>query len=81
VIDPFEEARGLEMNERLATRERGRFTVADLIAAAANHRSIGWDDAGEIAVGKRADLAVLDAPSHVHLAYRPGVPLVVDVSV
>ena len=56
VIDPFEEARGLEMNERLASRQRGRFTVAELIAAAANHASIGWDDAGEIAVGKRADL-------------------------
>ena len=26
--------------------------------------------------GKRADLVVLDAPTHVHLAYRPGVPLV-----
>jgi len=56
VIDPFEEARALEMNERLASRQRGRFTVAELIAAAANHASIGWDDAGEIAVGKRADL-------------------------
>ncbi|MFI5890950.1 formimidoylglutamate deiminase [Actinoplanes sp. NPDC051513] len=56
VIDPFEEARALEMNERLATRQRGRFTVAELIAAAADHRAIGWKDAGEIAVGKRADL-------------------------
>ena len=33
------------------------------------------DDVGRLAVGARADLAVLDAPSHVHLAYRPGVPL------
>jgi formiminoglutamate deiminase len=56
VIDLIEEARGLEMDERLATRQRGRFTVAELVAAAANHASIGWDDAGEIAVGKRADL-------------------------
>jgi formiminoglutamate deiminase len=59
VIDPFEEARGLEMNERLASRQRGRFTIAELVAAAANHRSIGWDDAGDIAVGKRADLVCL----------------------
>jgi formiminoglutamate deiminase len=59
VIDPFEEARALEMNERLASRQRGRFTVAELIRAAANHASIGWDDAGEIVVGKRADLVAV----------------------
>ena len=29
--------------------------------------------------GARADLVVLDAPSYVHLAYRPGVPLVAQV--
>jgi cytosine/adenosine deaminase-related metal-dependent hydrolase len=56
VIDPFEEMRGLEMNERLATEQRGRFTVAELVAAATNHEAIGWYDAGAIAVGKRADL-------------------------
>ncbi len=33
-------------------------------------------DIGHLTVGARADLVVLDAPSHVHLAYRPGVPLV-----
>ncbi|MDX6350622.1 MAG: imidazolonepropionase [Streptomyces sp.] len=33
-------------------------------------------DVGRISPGARADLALLDAPSHVHLAYRPGVPLV-----
>jgi imidazolonepropionase len=33
-------------------------------------------DVGAIAVGRRADLVRLAAPSHVHLAYRPGVPLV-----
>ena len=32
-----------------------------------------------IAPGKRAHLAVLEAPSYLHLAYRPGVPLVADV--
>jgi imidazolonepropionase len=36
-------------------------------------------DVGRLTVGARADLVVLDAPSHVHLAYRPGVPLVRDV--
>ncbi|MBS2547886.1 imidazolonepropionase [Catenulispora sp. NL8] len=34
------------------------------------------DDVGHLGVGARADLAVLDAPSFIHLAYRPGVPLV-----
>ncbi|WP_400997013.1 imidazolonepropionase [Agromyces sp. GXQ0307] len=35
-------------------------------------------DVGTLRPGSRADLAVLDAPSHVHLAYRPGVPLVAE---
>ena len=56
VIDMFEESRGLEMNERLASEQRGRFTPAELIGAATAHDQLGWDDAGEIAVGKRADL-------------------------
>jgi formiminoglutamate deiminase len=56
VIDMFEEIRGAEMNERLASRRRGRFTPAELVAAATRHTSIGWDDAGEIAAGRRADL-------------------------
>jgi formiminoglutamate deiminase len=64
VIDPFEEARGLEMNERLATERRGHFTTAELLAAATNHAAIGWTDAGAIAVGHRADLVAvsLDSP-------------------
>jgi imidazolonepropionase len=37
------------------------------------------DDIGRLEVGRRGDLVVLDAPSHVHLAYRPGVPLVDQV--
>ena len=36
-------------------------------------------DVGAIRAGARADLVLLDAPSHVHLAYRPGVPLVAQV--
>ena len=38
--------------------------------------SLRRDDIGRLAVGASADFVVLDAPSHVHLAYRPGVPLV-----
>jgi cytosine/adenosine deaminase-related metal-dependent hydrolase len=36
-------------------------------------------DVGVLAAGRRADFVRLDAPSHLHLAYRPGVPLVRDV--
>jgi imidazolonepropionase len=41
--------------------------------------SLQRTDVGHLRVGAKADLVVLDAPSHVHLAYRPGVPLVADV--
>ncbi|MBU2669681.1 formimidoylglutamate deiminase [Actinoplanes bogorensis] len=63
VIDQLEELRALEMNDRLATEQRGRFTPAQLIAAAANHESIGWTDAGEIAVGMRADFVCVGLDS------------------
>ncbi|GAB1645283.1 formimidoylglutamate deiminase [Krasilnikovia sp. MM14-A1259] len=59
VIDMFEEARGLEMDERLATEQRGHSTPAELVAAAANHTALGWTDAGAIAVGNRADLVAV----------------------
>jgi formiminoglutamate deiminase len=61
VIDMFEEARALEMNERLHTELRGHFTADELITAAtvAGHRALGWDDAGMIASGARADLVTL----------------------
>jgi formiminoglutamate deiminase len=63
VIDPFEEMRGLEMDERLATQERGHWTAAELVAAATGHATLGFDDAGAIAVGRRADLVTLDTAS------------------
>lgn len=61
VIDPFLEARAVEMNARLARRERGLHAAHSLLemAGRAGHRAIGWDDAGEIAVGQRADLVTL----------------------
>ncbi|MDQ3156031.1 MAG: imidazolonepropionase [Actinomycetota bacterium] len=40
--------------------------------------SLRRDDIGRLTVGARADFAVLAAPSYVHLAYRPGVPLVLS---
>ncbi|MEV6845920.1 formimidoylglutamate deiminase [Actinoplanes sp. NPDC051411] len=59
VLDMFEEMRGLEMNERLASEQRGRFTSAELTGAAARHDALGWDDAGAIAPGRRADLVAV----------------------
>jgi imidazolonepropionase len=64
----------------LAVREM-RMTPAEAVraATAGGARALRRDDIGRIAVGARADLIVLDAPSHLHLAYRPGVPLVKTV--
>ncbi|MGC5023820.1 imidazolonepropionase [Tsukamurella sp. DT100] len=45
-------------------------------ATAGGAAALRRSDVGALRVGMRADLAVLDAPSHLHLAYRPGVPLV-----
>jgi formiminoglutamate deiminase len=61
VIDLFEEMRAVELDERLATQQRGHWTAAELLAAAteAGHRSLGWADAGAIAVGQRADLVTI----------------------
>ncbi len=36
-------------------------------------------DIGRLAPGAFADFVVLDAPSYVHLAYRPGAPIVAEV--
>ena len=65
VIDPFEEMRAVELDERLATQQRGHWTAAELLHAAsiAGHASLFWDDAGHISVGARADLVVLDPAS------------------
>ncbi|WP_295658303.1 imidazolonepropionase [uncultured Nocardioides sp.] len=64
----------------LAVREM-RMSPAEAVhaATAGGAAALGRDDVGVLAPGTRADLAVLDAPSHVHLAYRPGVPLVSGV--
>jgi imidazolonepropionase len=45
-------------------------------ATAGGARALRREDVGHLGVGARADFAVLDAPSYIHLAYRPGVPLV-----
>lgn len=64
VIDMLEEARSLEMHERLSSLRRGRLRPADLHAALTAHASIGWPEAGRLAPGARADLVAirLDSP-------------------
>ncbi|CAN5524645.1 imidazolonepropionase [soil metagenome] len=61
----------------LAVREMA-MTPAEALwsATMGGARALLRDDIGRLGVGSRADFAVLDAPSYVHLAYRPGVPLV-----
>lgn len=58
-----------------------KMTPAEAVwaATAGGARALRRTDVGWLGVGARADLLVLDAPSHIHLAYRPGVPQVASV--
>jgi imidazolonepropionase len=60
----------------LAVREM-RMTPAEALwsATAGGARALRREDIGVVAVGACANLTVLDAPSYLHLAYRPGVPI------
>jgi imidazolonepropionase len=61
----------------VAVREMGMTPAEGLWAATAGGaKALRRNDIGRVTVGARADLVLLDAPSYVHLAYRPGVPLV-----
>ncbi|QQC89662.1 imidazolonepropionase [Streptomyces alfalfae] len=64
----------------LAVRDMG-MTPDEAVwsATAGGAAALRRTDIGVVREGARADLALLDAPSHVHLAYRPGVPLVAEV--
>jgi len=64
----------------LAVREMGMSPAEAVHAATAmGAAALDRDDVGALVPGRRADLVLLDAPSHIHLAYRPGVPLVAGV--
>ncbi len=65
VIDLFEEARAVELDERLARRERGIISAVALLdaATAAGQRTLGWTEAGALRVGGRADLVAVDTGS------------------
>lgn len=65
VIDMFEEARAVELDERLAHRQRGIIGASTLLHAATvgGQHALGWTDAGEFQVGKRADFVAVDLNS------------------
>ncbi|MEU9127299.1 imidazolonepropionase [Kitasatospora sp. NPDC048540] len=64
----------------VAVREMGMTPDEAVHAATAGGaRALRRTDVGVITPGARADLLLLEAPSHVHLAYRPGVPLTAAV--
>ena len=64
----------------LAVREM-RMTTREAVwaATAGGARALRRADVGHLGPGARADLLMLDAPSHAYLAYRPGVPLAAAV--
>lgn len=65
VIDPFEEARALELDERLASETRGHWPAADLLRAATadGHAALGWPEAGRLEPGAPADLVTVGLDS------------------
>ena len=65
MIDLLEEARAVELDERLATGVRGRHDTASLLrmATADGHASLGWPDAGRIEPGALADLTSIGLDS------------------
>jgi formiminoglutamate deiminase len=78
VIDLFEEARAVELDERLRTEQRGHWSAAELLTAATGtgHAAIGWPEAGRIAPGAPADLVTIGLDS-VRLAGAVPGPAVV----
>lgn len=65
VIDMFEEARAVELDERLHRRERGVLAAATLLTCATRlgQQALGRTDAGTITLGSRADLVAIDLES------------------
>ena len=72
VIDPFEEARAVELDERLATGVRGHHAPADLLRAATaeGYAALGWPEGGRLEAGALADLTTVGLDS-VRLAGAP----------
>jgi formiminoglutamate deiminase len=73
VIDPFEELRGLETDERLASGTRGNFTPEQLLTAATanGYTSLGWNG-GRIEVGEACDLVAISLATTRTAGSEPG---------
>ncbi|NNC79678.1 MAG: formimidoylglutamate deiminase [Acidimicrobiales bacterium] len=65
VVDHLIEARAVELDERLRSRQRGLHAAPELLAMATRvgHHRLGWADAGEITIGNRADLTTISLDS------------------
>ncbi|MGW1775009.1 formimidoylglutamate deiminase [Streptomyces sp. NPDC002104] len=61
VIDLLEEARAMELNERLSSRTRGHWTANALLTAATadGHAALGWSEAGRLEAGALADFTTI----------------------
>lgn len=90
VVDPFVEARLLEMHDRLDSGERGRFSLDEMTEAMSRsgYASIGWPDGGLIEPGRLADLIAVRRDSArtagaqaSQIVYAAGAPDVTDVVV
>lgn len=61
VVDLLEEARAMELDERLRTRARGHWSATELLSAATEHghASLGWPEAGRLVAGGLADFTTI----------------------
>jgi formiminoglutamate deiminase len=73
VVDLFEEARAVELHERLATHRRGHFSGPALVTmmTSAGHAALGWPEAGRIEPGAIADLVAVRTDSVRTAGSRP----------
>jgi formiminoglutamate deiminase len=73
VVDLFEEARAVELNERLVTHRRGHFSGDALVEmmTTAGHTALGWPEAGRIEPGAVADLVAVRTDSVRTAGTRP----------
>jgi len=81
VVDLFEEARAIELDERMVTTKRGIHDPASLLSAATANgaRALGWPEVGRIEVGAQCDLVAisLDSPRLAGLGKQDLIPGVV----
>lgn len=65
IVDPFEETRAIELDERLASLRRGTHRAGELLTVATDngYRSIGWPEGGRLAAGCLADMTTVQLTS------------------